>query len=118
VELLIRGTTVTLTETEEDPDGSDRGGYLQVSHELRLEDGHVTYELTADDQYEERLGGNPDTLCEDKDDAVRVLREQVKQLRQQANQLERLLPEYEAATGFHSIGTDFEDDEDDDVELD
>ncbi len=110
----ITDTCLSEEETEEHPEGGDRGGYNIVSHTIAISRDGTTleYEMENGDCYESFAKPTPN--CSNREEAIGYLESTVAHLRIQLNAAELLLAYAKKTTKFttnvEAEQEDFEDD--------
>lgn len=115
-----KGTrTLTLVETEDDPDGADRGGYHQYTQTLEVSGPKLTYSQEVSDEYEDRFGETPEPQADTKEEALKWLDKLIARRRRELVELEQFRAEAAATTEFTAnILEPSEDDEDEENDED
>lgn len=99
-ELHYDANSVWCTETEEDPDGADRGGYHQVTESVTVKDGVVLHQHSVSDYYEERFGEEPEPWVESQEDAVSWLENHLANHQAACEALRKFVELAKAATSY------------------
>lgn len=117
-QLKKNGGCFTFTEYHEHPDGGDRGGTLQETHNFVFSDGLLSHEWSHDYPGEaEDFGLDECCVCvlKTQDDAVSFVEEEVSRLQQQLADAEAVLEATRKATTYEDLGGyEFDVDEDED----
>lgn len=118
MDYTITPTSLIATETEEDPDGADRGGFHQQTDELEVKGDTLHLSFSVSDYWRDRFGDElPDPSATNKQEALDWIDGIIRSFQRRIEELGKLRANVEATT---QLVTDLpereEEDEDEDFD--